>query len=224
MTNPESSKKRQKADPNYPYWSYQNEAGEIVYSVPLEAPDDQTLEEPAEAEDELTYTYIRFRGGKPMRVHFVETTSRNAAYEQCSWLNTQHTQERRYGERYQLLSPSGSTDPGEYVWDYSPKMHRNEDGFTVADYSDLPDRIEEEIREQLPTSDYYHLVYRLSVIGMEPKHIGETLGIDQAMVYYYRKEALKIAQNYRKKFFDEGPYVFPGSQHTQHKHQRKMKE
>ena len=217
MANLTFCKANQKADPNYPFRSYRSEAGEIIYSVPLEAPEDQTLSEPMETEEEWTCTEIRFPGGKPMRVHFVEIADRKAAYEQCAWLNTLHTREHRYSERYQLLRTPEDAMPGGCIWDYFPKMRRNDDGYTLADYSDLPDRIEEAIREQLPTSELYVLVYRLHLNGIKPKQIGECLGIPQEMVYFYRKEALRIAQDYRKQFFDEGPYVFPHPGHKQTK-------
>lgn len=204
-----SSQTNRKADPDYPYWSYRNDAGEIVYSVPLEALEDQTAEEPVMAEEEQTYTQIRFQGGKPMRVCFVEITDRDAAYEQCTWLNTMHTRERRYSERTRLLHANENAGPGECIWDYSPKMHRNDDGFTLVDYSDLPERIEEFIRDQFPANRLYLQVYRLHITGIEPKQIGERLGIAQEMVYFYRKEALRAAQEYRKLYFDEGQYVFP---------------
>ena len=57
--------------------------------------------------------------------------------------------------------------------------------------------------------DLYHQVYSLCVEGFTPKEIGEELGIEQEMIYFYRKEAYRVAQEYRKQFFDEGQYVFP---------------
>ena len=48
-------------DPNYPYWSWKNEDGTITYSVPLEAPDDETAAAPVEAEENRVFTMLRFK-------------------------------------------------------------------------------------------------------------------------------------------------------------------
>ena len=208
MTKHESWKLNKKADADYPFQSWKNDDGSITYSVPLEWPEDQTSDEPTVAENQACIL-LRFPGGGSMRVHFVELTDRNFAYEQCTWLNTQHTRERRYSERYQPLKSPDDEKREDCVWDYSPRMRRNEEGYTLADYSDLPDLIEAAIRDRLPSSDLYRQVYRLSVHGIKPKEIAEILGIAQEMVYFYRKEALRVAQEYRRNYFDEGQYVFP---------------
>ena len=201
--------KQNHADPDYSYQSWRNEDGSITYSVPLEAPEDETAETPVEAEEDRTYTNLRFMGGKPMRVHFIETTDREAAFEQKKWLNAMHKQERNYSRRFVLLGSYAAPEDCDCVWDYFSQMHQEEDGFTMADYSDLPGLVAEYIRKKLPGNDLYCQVYLLNVEGYAPKEISEELGIDLGMVYYYRKKALQVAQEYRRLYFDEGQYEFP---------------
>ena len=218
MANSKSSEHNTHIDPEYPFRSWLNENGETVYSIPLEMPEDSTAESPLGTEDERTCTFIRFFGGKLMCIHFVESTDKAAAYNQCSYLNTLYTRERRYGERYRLLDFREKEDPSESIWDYSPAMHRNDDGYTLAEYSDIPEQIEELIRCRFRTNELYLEVYRLRIEGFRPKEISERLGIDQAMVYYYEKQAQQVAQEYRRQYFDEGQYVFPA---PERKHRKK---
>ena len=197
------------ADPTYRYWSRQDENGKVIYSAPMERPEDETVETPVEAEEDRTFKTLRYSDGRQIRVHFVDTDNREAAFMQKRWMDTLHKREQRYEARYTLLKKYGTNEDVDCVWDFSPQMHRNDDGFTRADYSDLPDLVAAFISEHFPENSLYAEVYMLNVREYTPKQIGEELGIDQSMVYYYLKEALKIAQKYRKLYFDEGQYTFP---------------
>ena len=221
MANYAPCKSNTKADPNYPFHSCYNEKGEIVYSIPMEAPEDRTADEPNEIYESLPSMLLSYGPGRKIRVCFFESTDRETAYMQRAWINTLCSQERRYEEHFRSSETLCSTESGESVWDYFPAMRRNDDGYTVADYSDLPEQIEAIIRAQFKNSDLYLQVYRLSGNGLRPKQIAEKLGIDQAMVYFYRNEAWRIAQEYRKHYFDEGQYVYPKPEHRKHKKEGK---
>ena len=201
--------KLQHADPKYPYRSRINEEGVIVYSVPLLAPEDTTLKEPVLEASEMTHTEITVFGGRPLRVHFVETTDKEWAYRQNSYLNTYHTEEERYASRYQLLKTRDDTAAGDCIWDRFSTNQGTEDGFTVADFSDLPDRVAAYIDKQYPENDLYSKVYRLFVIGYEAKEVEKELGLGEGMAYFYKNKAYDAAKEYRKKYYDEGQYTFP---------------
>ena len=208
MKNFASRNSQTKADPNYPFHSRLNEKGEVVFSAPLEVIEDSTL-------DEIDpYVIVSWFGGKPMKVRFFETTDRVAAYGQVRWLNNLHKaqrkedQEKKQKVEFERAETNHATRGGKTLKAQSNHL-REEVGFIQAEYSDLPDLIAAYIRKRRPKNDLYVKVYMLNVQELEPKEISEELGIDLGMVYYYLKEALKIAQEYRRLYFDEGDYKFP---------------
>jgi len=196
-------------DPRYPYHSRVNEEGQTIYSIPLLAPEDTTLKTPVLEASETAYTDLTIFGGKPIRVHFAETTDRKWAYEQNSFLNIYHTDEERYDARFMLLKTYEGPDPGDTIWDRFSASHCHEDGYTIAEYSDLPGRVAKYIDERYPQNGLYAQVYLMSVVGYEVKEIAEMIGTDLQMTYYYQRTAYAVAREYRKKYFDEGQFTFP---------------
>ena len=176
-------------DPRYPFPNELNEEGQIVYSVPLEAPEDSTLETPLFGDDECSF--IHFMDGKQMRIHFVKTTDRQFAYRQKAYLNTLHSQEYRCALREVPVS-----------CDEMPLLRSVDEGFVRVDYSDLPGRIADLIEEKHPDNPLYRKVYLLSVQEMDAKAIALSLEIDQAMVYFYKREAYRIALDYKRKYME----------------------
>ena len=100
-------------DPRYPFPTELNEKGQIVYLVPVEAPQDRTADSSVCNESKCSSLY--FKEGKPMRVRFFATTDRQFAYDQRKWLNTLHTRERRMTLREVLLDGSKKDEDGEFI-------------------------------------------------------------------------------------------------------------
>ena len=190
-----------RADPEYPFPSELNEAGRIVYSVPLEAPEDSTLDTPFFSAAECSPLY--FPDGESMRVHFVKTTDRRFAYDQKAYLNTLHTREYRRTQREEFFEGAKRGKDGEIVsCNEMPLLRTIDEGFTRVDFSDLPERIADLIDELHPDNPLYRKVYLLSAQELDVKSISQYLEIDQAMVYFYRREAYRIARSYKQKYME----------------------
>lgn len=186
-------------DAKYPFPTELDEEGRTVYLVPLEAPEDSTLETPFFGDDECSC--IHFIGGKSMRVHFEKTTDRDFAFEQKAYLNTLHTQEYRRARREELFEGATGGEDEEYVSrDDSPLLRSVDEGFVRVDYSDLPERIAAMIDERHPDNPLYRKVYLLCVQEMDVKSIAQRLNVDQAMVYFFKRKAYRIAKEYKQKF------------------------
>lgn len=99
MVNIDLWQSNQKIDPQYPFRTRMNEKGEIVYSVPLEAPNDIPADE-SEGAMQYEYSYLPLPGGKRMRVCCWETTDREWAYRVRRMMNAALTQEHRYAKRF----------------------------------------------------------------------------------------------------------------------------
>ena len=191
-----------KPDPKYPFKNELNDQGQTVYWVPVEMPEDRTADIPVSKESGCTLLY--FRAGKPMRVRFIQTTDRTIAYSQKAWLSTLHTQERRQAERYELLEGTTKVVDGEPVSrEENPLLQTWDDGFIKVEHEDLPGLVAKMIDEKHPDNPLYRKVYLLCVEEIEPKVIAERLRIDQQMVYFYRKEAYKVAQEYKRKYLPD---------------------
>ena len=197
------------ADSTYRFQSRQDEGEKIIYSVPIERPADATVGRPLEAEEDQTFTNLRYSDGRQIRVHFVDLEDRDAAMLQKRWMDTLHRREQRYDERYTLLKKDGTSEDVDNVWDFFPRMHRNEDGYTIADYSDLPELVAEYIQRRHPKSELYAEVYLLQVQGYSSFEISEKLGKPQSMICTALKVAMQNAQEYRLLYFDEGDRVYP---------------
>ena len=126
-----------------------------------------------------------------------------------TFLNIYHTDEERYDARFMLLKTYEGPDPGDTIWDRFSASHCHEDGYTIAEYSDLPGRVAKYIDERYPQNGLYAQVYLMSVVGYEVKEIAEMIGTDLQMTYYYQRTAYAVAREYRKKYFDEGQFTFP---------------
>ena len=188
-------------DPRYPFPTELNEKGQIVYLVPVEAPQDRTADSSVCNESKCSSLY--FKEGKPMRVRFFATTDRQFAYDQRKWLNTLHTRERRMTLREVLLDGSKKDEDGESVpRDEHPLLADTEDGYIRAEYSDLPGRISEYIGKKYPKKPLYREVYKLLTEGISPKTISEKLGTKLEMVYYYREIVYRLALEYKQIFID----------------------
>ena len=83
--------------PEYPYWTHYNEAGEIVFSVPMDVMNDIPVDD--EDDEKYSYSFLPIPGGKAKRVWCYETTDRAIAFELRRDENTTHTQDRRHEER-----------------------------------------------------------------------------------------------------------------------------
>ena len=182
------------ADPTYRFMSRQNDNGKVIYSAPMERPEDETVETPVEAEEDRTFKTLRYSDGRQIRVHFVDTDNREAAFMQKRWMDTLHKREQRYEARYTLLKKHGTNEDVDNVWDFFPGMRRNEDGYTLADYSDLPGLVEAYIQKQRPKNELYHLVYHYHVEGYTIRQISERLGRPEKRIYEYYEEAMRLAQ------------------------------
>ncbi len=85
-------------DPEYPFYCRRNEADEIVYSVPLEAPNDIPVDA-GEGALQLEYSRLPIPGGKALRVYFWETADREWALNIRRMIDTQHKQDCRRAKR-----------------------------------------------------------------------------------------------------------------------------
>lgn len=201
MANQTCNPSTQRPDPRYPFPNELNEKGQIVYFVPVEAPQDRTAEYPVCSESKCTSLY--FKEGKPTRVRFIATTDRQYAYNQRAWLNTQHTRERRQAIRQESLEGARKPENSEPIpRDENPILEDTEDGYIRAEYSDLPELIAEFIGKRYPKNPLYREVYKLLTEEMAPKDISEKLGIDQQKVYYYRTVVYGLAVEYKRTFID----------------------
>ena len=62
MERIERWKPNKEIDPKYPYYCRRNEADEIVYSVPMEAPNDVPADPDAPEEEKPEYSYLPLLG------------------------------------------------------------------------------------------------------------------------------------------------------------------
>ena len=83
--------------PDYPYRTHYNEAGEIVFSIPMDVMNDIPVDD--EDDEKYSYSFLPIPGGKAKRVWCYETTDRAIAFELRRDENTTHTQDRRHEER-----------------------------------------------------------------------------------------------------------------------------
>ena len=91
---PKLWKSNPEGDPEYPWYSRKDENGEIVYSIPLEAPTEIPVDGGDDAK-KYTYSWLPLFGGKGMRVYWEETTSREWAFDQKRWLDAEAKRNER---------------------------------------------------------------------------------------------------------------------------------
>ncbi len=226
MANIERWKPNKEVDPKYPYYCWLNEAGEIVYSVPLEAPIDIPVDADDPDADRYEYSYLPLLGGKNLRVYCWETTDREWAYKVRGMFNTAHTQERRYSNQHTVVpvvlgdglddgnrkvppAPSGKAgEPDEQIVgglksvnpDSSPQNGFDQHGWPDVEKQVL-DRMEiEAIRKLVKNMDsrYWELFCQVRVYGEEAKKLADTMNISVQRVYQLADKVREIAEKYRR--------------------------
>lgn len=211
-------KSNKEVDPNYPFWTRLNEAGEIVYSVPLEAPTEIPVDESKGAEQH-EYSYLPIFGGKNLRVYRWETTDKEWAYRIRSWINTQHTQNRRYEKRFTVVEEvlgDGTNDGNHKVthrsddeseeWTDAGDLNRGmESGYEQYNWPDVEkqalDRIElETIRELVISKNprSWEIFSQIRIYGKDVKTVAKETGISVQRVYQLINKVRDIARDYRK--------------------------
>ena len=226
MEKIERWKPNKELDPKYPYWTRRNEAGEIVYSVPLEAPNDIPVDKDAPDEDKVEYSYLPLLGGKNLRVYCWETTDKDWAYRVRGMVNTQHSQERRYAERYTAVpevlgdglddgnrkvglksteEPEVAEEQTDEGQETTGQDHGKQNGYEQHGWPDVEkqalDRIEiQAIRELVKNTDprYWEIFYQVRLYGEEAKAIADRMGISVQRVHQLADKVRKIAEKYRK--------------------------
>lgn len=223
MSKIERWKPNTEVDAQYPYWTRLNEAGEIVYSVPLEAPNDIPVDADDGNADKYEYSYLPLLGGKNLRVYCWETTDREWAYKIRGMINTQHTQERRYSKRYTVVpevlgdglddgnrkvNPKPTVDSEEPIDESIGTAEPNSgkrSGYEQHGWPDVEkqalDRIEiKTIRDLVNSknSRYWQMFYRIELYGDEAKAVAAEMGISVQRVHQLADKVKEIAQKYRE--------------------------
>ena len=213
-------------DAQYPYWTRLNEAGEIVYSVPLEAPNDIPVDADDDEADKREYSYLPLLGGKNLRVYCWETTDKEWAYRVRGMINTQHSQERRFAEHFTVVpevlgdglddgnrkvSQKSSEEPEED--DEQPveeqeapaKDRGKQNGYQQFGWPDVEkqalDRIEiQAIRELVKSTNprYWEVFYQIKMYGEDAKAVADRMGVSVQRVHQLMNKVTEIAKNYRK--------------------------
>lgn len=203
MTKSVSYKENNRLDPHYPYPTELNDEGEIVYSVPVLAEGDDALVT-LNARENGGLRYISFGAGERKPVVFVKTTNREFAYDQRRWLNTEHTRDLRRSRREFFFEGCLKDEEGEEIpRDENPLLMDAEEGYARFENADLLDHIADYLDRRFPHNGLYREVFLLVAEELTPKVIAERLGVDAAMVYYYRREALRAAREYRQLYSQE---------------------
>ncbi len=222
MAKIERWKPNKSVDPNYPYYCYRNEEGTIIYSVPLEAPND-IPEDESEGAEKREYSYLPLIGGMNLRVYCWETSDKEWAYRIRSWINTAHTQEYRYSKRYTLTPevlgdgqndgnrkvthPSGefSDDPTGNERETGEGDHGKCNGYEQHGWPDIEkqmmDREEIQAVKDLVISKnprWWQIFYRMEFQGEEAKEIAAEMGISVQRVHQLCDKVKEIARKYRK--------------------------
>lgn len=223
MSKIERWKPNTEVDAKYPYWTRLNEAGEIVYSVPLEAPNDIPVDKDADDADKYEYSYLPLLGGKNLRVYCWETTDREWAYKVRGMINTQHTQERRYSKRYTVVpevlgdglddgnrkvNPKLAVDSEEPTGESSETVEPNNDkrnGYEQHGWPDVEkqalDRIEiKAIRDLVKSTDprYWEIFYQVKLYGEDLQTVADRMGISAQRVHQLANKVREIAEKHRK--------------------------
>ena len=223
MKNHGPWKPNREVDPKYPYWTRLNEAGEIVYSVPLEAPNDIPLDADDDNADKREYSYLPLLGGKNLRVYCWETTDKDWAYKIRSMVNTQHSQERRYAERYTVvpevlgdglddgnrrvshMTSEEDKEPTAEVQEPAEQDHSKQNGYEQHGWPDVENqalnRIEiQAIRELVKSTNprYWEVFYQIRLYGEDAKSVADRMGISVQRVHQLADKVREIAEKYRK--------------------------
>ena len=219
-------KSNKEVDPDYPYYSRKAEDGTIYYSVPLEAPNDIPVDKDAPDADKVEYSYLPLLGGKNLRVYCWETTDKEWALRIRGMINTAHTQERRYAERFTVVPEAlgnglddgnrkvglKSTEEPEDVEEQtgdgqegSEKGHGKQNGYEQHGWPEVEkqalDRIEiQAIRELVKNANprYWEVFYQVRLYGEDAKSMADRMGISVQRVHQLADKVREIAEKYRK--------------------------
>ena len=226
MAKIERWKSNKSVDPDYPFYSRRAEDGTIYYSVPLEAPNDIPVDKDAPDEDKVEYSYLPLLGGKNLRVYCWETTDKEWALRIRGMINTAHTQERRYAERFTVVpevlgdglddgnqkvglkSSEEPEDAEEQTGDGqegSEKGHGKQNGYEQHGWPEVEkqalDRIEiQAIRELVKNANprYWEVFYQVRLYGEDAKSVADRMGISVQRVHQLADKVREIAEKYRK--------------------------
>ena len=219
-------KSNKEVDPEYPYYSRKAEDGTIYYSVPLEAPNDIPVDKDAPDEDKVEYSYLPLLGGKNLRVYCWETTDKEWALRIRGMINTAHTQERRYAERFtvvpevlgdgledgnrkvSLKSSEEPKDAEEQTGDGqegSEEGRGKQNGYEQHGWPEVEkqalDRIEiqaiwELVKNRNPR--YWDMFYQIKLYGEDAKSVANKMDISVQRVYQLADKVREIAEKYRR--------------------------
>lgn len=219
-------KSNKEVDPDYPYYSRKAEDGTIYYSVPMEAPNDVPVDKDAPDEDKLEYSFLPLLGGKNLRVYCWETPDKEWALRVRGMINTSHTQDRRYAERFTVVpevlgdglddgnhkvSRKSSEEPEEAEeqtdeGQEAPEQDRGkQNGYQQFGWPDVEkqalDRIEiQAIRELVKNTNprYWEVFYQVKLYGEDAKAVADRMGISVQRVHQLADKVREIAEKYRR--------------------------
>ena len=177
--------------PEYPYWTHYNEAGEIVYSVPMDVMNDIPVDDD---DEEYSYSFLPIPGGKARRVWCYETTDRTIAFELRRDVNTTHTQERRHEEREHAMDvisgDGGSIATRGYT---GPAREPQVEKFVL-------DKIErEELKVKMEAKDprVWMVFSRKYYEGEDVSVLMKELNLSQPRIYQLLNKGRQIAAQHR---------------------------
>ena len=150
MKNYTPWKRNPEGDPDYPWHSYVNEAGEMVYAFPQECPND-IPEDTTEGAMLFQYSELKLFGTKKVRVYWTETTNRELAFDQKLWLDAEAKRIERANKRVcQLTEEIALNNDGNRKKSWSLPDENDADD---APESDAADETSENCIEYQPDDD-----------------------------------------------------------------------
>ncbi len=226
MAKIERWKSNKDVDPDYPYYSRKAEDGTIYYSIPLEAPNDIPVDRDAPDEDKPKYSYLSLFGGINVRVYFTETPDKSLAYRIRAMINTAHSQDRRYAERFTVVPDvlgDGANDGNHKIsrnsceepddaeelageeqetseHDHGKKNGYQQHGWPTVEKQAL-DRIEiQAIRDLVKSTNprCWEVFYQVKLYGEDAKAVADRMGISVPRIYQLLNRVTEIAKSYRK--------------------------
>ncbi len=186
-------------DETYPYYCRRTENGEILYSVPLEAPNKIPMDESGENAVKIEYSKLPLLGGRNLDVYVWETTDREEGLRQRAWLNSEHTRDRRRTKRETCVAEMNDNLDGS-IWDSIQEAAYEQRGWPDVAKQAL-DRIEiQAIREQVKSTNprYWEVFYQVKLYGEDAKAVADRMGISVQRVHQLTDKVREIAEKYRK--------------------------
>lgn len=208
-------------DPEYPFYCRLDEAGEIVYSVPLEAPND-IPEDEGEGAWHPEYSWLPMPGGKKERVYFHETSDREWAFRVRRMLNTAYMRDFRRakreipipevlgdgmndGNRRVRRSPDESDEQLDWDAEASLPVCSGPLGYGQPASPDMEkqilDRMEiRAIRERVISLNprAWEVFCQVRLYGRDVKTVAAETGICPSRVYQLISRVRDIAEQYRR--------------------------